>query len=81
MFSSYLTQLDRKVDAAGTSAAWSGLYFLLAQRRKHKVRQKLSVRGVVRGSTMGMCAMNFVAGGYVYATRRFLKDDEAAPAG
>ena len=74
MFSSYLSLLDRKVDAAGTSAAWSGLYLLLARRRKQKLRQKWSVRGIVRGTTMGVCAVNLAAGGLVYAINKRNKE-------
>jgi hypothetical protein len=35
LFSSYLNLSDYKVDAAGITGAWSGLYALLAMRRKH----------------------------------------------
>ncbi len=34
LFSSYLNLSGYKTDAAGTTAAWSGLYALLAMRRK-----------------------------------------------
>ena len=74
LFSSYLNLLDRKADAAGLSGAWSGLYLLLASRRKHSLRQKWSLRGVVRGSSMGVCAINMLAGGFVYATDRTSKE-------
>jgi hypothetical protein len=33
LFSSYLNLSDYKTDAAGITAAWSGLYGLLAMRR------------------------------------------------
>lgn len=35
LFSSYLNLGGFKTDAAGITAAWSGLYALLAMRRKH----------------------------------------------
>jgi hypothetical protein len=34
LFSSYLNLSGYKTDAAGTTAAWSGLYALLAMRRR-----------------------------------------------
>ena len=34
LFSSYLNINSYKIDAAGITAAWSGLYLLLASRRK-----------------------------------------------
>lgn len=61
---------DYRADAAGTSAAWSGLYLVLAQRRKRPLMQKFGARGIVRGSTMGLCLINLVAGGFVYATEK-----------
>lgn len=70
LFSSYLNILDYKVDAAGISAAWSGLYMLLASRRKQPLMKKWGTRGVVRGATMGLCSFNLVAGGLVYAFER-----------
>lgn len=35
LFSSYLNLSGYQKDAAGITAAWSGLYALLAMRRKH----------------------------------------------
>ena len=35
LFSSYLNLSDYKTDSAGITAAWSGLYALLALRRKN----------------------------------------------
>lgn len=70
-FSSYLTLAGFKVDGAGTNAAWSGIYVLLASRRSPPggVRQKfMSLRGGVRGLAMGIGAINTVCGAYVYAT-------------
>jgi len=67
---SYLNLAGYKTDAAGISAAWSGLYMLLASRRKHKVLQKFGTRGIIRGATLGLCAVNVVAGGVAYAFGR-----------
>ncbi|PGH27506.1 hypothetical protein AJ80_00747 [Polytolypa hystricis UAMH7299] len=66
LFTTYVSLLDYKVDAAGISAAWSGLYLLLAARRKQTLRNKWSLRGVVRGSAMGLGFVNLVGGGLVY---------------
>jgi len=74
LFSSYLNIYDYKIDAAGTSAAWSGLYILLARRRKPPFMQKFSPRGIVRGSTMGLCVAQVLAGGFVYAIGKRSKE-------
>lgn len=74
LFSTYLNLYGYKIDAAGTSAAWSALYLLLAQRRKRPLLQKWGVRGIVRGTTMGVCAVNVVTGGFVYAIGRRQKE-------
>lgn len=57
-----------KAEAAGTSAAWSALYVLLAGRRRQGFRSRFGVRGAVRGATLLGCAAQAVAGGWVYAT-------------
>jgi hypothetical protein len=58
-----------KTDAAGLLLAQSGLYLLLASRRRSTFRNKFfTTRGVVRGVTMGLCAVDVVAGGLAYAT-------------
>ena len=67
LFSTYLNISDYKVDAAGISAAWSGLYLLLARRRKQPLVNKFGTRGLIRGATLGLCGVNLVAGGIVYA--------------
>ncbi|KAL2263871.1 hypothetical protein VTK26DRAFT_4667 [Humicola hyalothermophila] len=73
--SSYLTLAGFKMDGAGMTAAWSGIYVLLAARRgrgrglQAGFRQRfLSARGAVRGVAMGVGAANTVAGLYVYST-------------
>ena len=67
LFSTYLNINDYKIDAAGTSAAWSALYLFLARRRKHPLMQKWGTRGIIRGATMGLCVANLLGGGFVYA--------------
>ena len=67
LFSTYLNIYDYKIDAAGITAAWSGLYMLLARRRKQPLARKFGTRGLIRGATMGLCAINLVCGGLVYA--------------
>jgi hypothetical protein len=67
LLSTYLNIYEYKVDAAGISAAWSGLYILLARRRKQALGAKFGTRGLIRGATMGLCAANLVAGGLFYA--------------
>lgn len=67
LFTSYLNLQGYKTDAAGISAAWSGLYLLLASRRRQKLAAKASVRGVVRGATLALCAVNLVGGGVAFA--------------
>lgn len=67
LFTSYVNLLDYKVDAAGMSSAWSGLYLLLAGRRKSKkIVNKFGARGMVRGAAMGVGFANMVGGGLVY---------------
>lgn len=70
IFSSYLTLAGFKIDGAGMTAAWSGVYALLAARRRPgSLRNKfMTVRGVVRGTAMGLGAVNAGAGFYTYAT-------------
>jgi hypothetical protein len=56
-----------KKDGAGLVGAQSGLYMLLAARRRHKIRDKFSPRGLLRGVTLGLCAFNVVSCGLAYA--------------
>lgn len=69
VLSSYLNVAGYKIDSAGLTAAWSGLYVLLAARRRPvSLRNKyFSARGAVRGVAMSFGGVNAVAGGYVYA--------------
>lgn len=69
LFSSYLNVAGFKIDGAGMTAAWSGLYALLALRRRPRsLRARFTARGVVRGAAVGLGFTNAVAGGWVYAT-------------
>jgi hypothetical protein len=68
LFSSYLNLSGFKKDSAGMTGAWSAAYLLLALRRRQAIRAKLKLGGVVRGATMGLCAVNAVGGGYAYWT-------------
>ncbi|KAL7815741.1 hypothetical protein V8C26DRAFT_401417 [Trichoderma gracile] len=66
LFSSYLNLSGYPTASAGLTAAWSGLYALLALRRRQSLRAKFSIRGIVRGTAVGLGAANCVAGGWVY---------------
>ncbi|KUL83858.1 hypothetical protein ZTR_06589 [Talaromyces verruculosus] len=67
LFTSYTNVNGFKKDSAGISAAWSGLYLLLASRRKQKFMKKWGPRGIIRGTSMGLALANMVAGGLTYA--------------
>lgn len=70
LFSTYLNLNDYVSDSAGITAAWSGLYLLMARRRKQPFASRWSTRGIVRGATMGTCVVNLVGGGLVYGFGR-----------
>ncbi|KAK3216466.1 hypothetical protein GRF29_8g3334562 [Pseudopithomyces chartarum] len=74
LFSSYLNLSGYQKDAAGITAAWSGLYGLLAMRRSHQLKQKFGARGLVRGASLGLCAVNVAGCGLAYV---FGKREEA----
>ncbi|ROW06935.1 hypothetical protein VMCG_03970 [Cytospora schulzeri] len=66
---SYLNVAGYKIDSAGLTAAWSGLYVLLAARRRPaSLRQRFTARGATRVAAMGLGTINAVAGGYAYGT-------------
>ncbi|KAI9717693.1 MAG: hypothetical protein M1828_007096 [Chrysothrix sp. TS-e1954] len=67
LLSSYLNLNGYVTDAAGISAAWSGLYALLASRRRYAVMKKFGTRGLLRGATFGLAAANMLGGGISYA--------------
>lgn len=67
LLSTYLNLSGYEADSAGITAAWSGLYLLLARRRKAATfTSKFGARGLVRGSAMGLAAANVVGGGLAY---------------
>lgn len=66
LFTSYANLQGFKKDSAGISAAWSGLYLILAARRRQPFMKKWGARGIIRGTTMSLCLVNLVAGGLVY---------------
>lgn len=76
LFTSYANLQGFKVDSAGLTAAWSGLYLLLAGRRKQPFMKKWGVRGVVRGATMGLCFANLVGGGLAYTFGKREEEEE-----
>ncbi|KAL8861258.1 MAG: hypothetical protein Q9178_002474 [Gyalolechia marmorata] len=76
--STFLNLYSYTTDSAGITAAWSGLYLLLARRRKPEhTMQRFGTRGIVRGATMGICGINVVAGGWVYATGQTAGEGES----
>ncbi|KAG2420714.1 hypothetical protein HFD88_000328 [Aspergillus terreus] len=77
LFTSYANLQGFKKDSAGISAAWSGLYLLLAGRRRQQFMKKWGARGIVRGMTMGLCLANMVGGGLAYTLgKREEEEDE-----
>lgn len=82
LLSTYLNLNGFEVDSAGITAAWSGLYILLAQRRSYKgkggigarLNRRFGARGMVRGAAIGVAAANVIGGGVTYAFGK--KDDE-----
>jgi hypothetical protein len=67
LFSTYINLQNFSASAGGISAACSGLYLLLAQRRRQGISGKITARGFVRGVAMGVCMANAVGGGVAYA--------------
>jgi len=67
LFTTYLNLNGYVTDAAGASAAWSGIYLLLANRRRQTFATKFGARGLVRGAALGVAAVNLIGGGLVYA--------------
>jgi hypothetical protein len=72
LFSTYLNIRGYKIDSAGTTAALSGAYLVIAARRKAGLWNKFGTRGIVRGATMGLALANVVGGGlgYMFGSRR-----------
>lgn len=76
LFSSYLNLQGYKIDSAGTTAALSGTYLLLAGRRRVAFASKFGARGIFRGATMGLCLVNLIGGGLAYTFGSRTKEDE-----
>jgi hypothetical protein len=71
-------------------AASSGLYAVLAMRRKFRVRDRFGPKGILRGVTVGLCLVDFVCGMLVFAgkeeegdlrIRRQVKEDAVESVG
>ncbi|KAH8772150.1 hypothetical protein BGZ57DRAFT_764257 [Hyaloscypha finlandica] len=82
LFSTYLNLSGFTVDSAGLTAAWSGLYLLLARRRKvaganfgSHIGNKFGARGLTRGAAMMLAGANVAGGGITYAFGRREKDE------
>jgi hypothetical protein len=74
LFSTYLNLSGFTVDSAGLTAAWSGLYLLLARRRTvagasfgSRIGNKFGARGLTRGAAMILAGANVAGGGITYA--------------
>ena len=74
LFSTYLNLSEFTVDSAGLTAAWSGLYLLLARRRKvaganfgSRLGNKFGARGITRGGAMVLAGVNVLGCGATYA--------------
>lgn len=76
LFSTYLNLQGYKIDSAGTTAALSGAYLVLAGRRRMGFMNKFGARGLLRGATMGLCLANLVGGGLAYTFGSRSKEDE-----
>lgn len=81
LFSTYLNLSNFTIDSAGLTAAWSGLYLLLARRRRPKAAgftnrfsSRFGARGLTRGATMGVAFANLVGGGLTYVLGRRSKE-------
>jgi len=84
LFSTYLNLNSFVIDSAGITAAWSGLYILLARRRRTsgkgiagRFTNRFGARGLVSGATIGVAGVNLVAGGITYAFGRRKEEDNA----
>lgn len=71
----YLNLAGHPTAAAGLSSAWSGLYAVMALRRRQGLGSKFSYRGVVRGTAIGLGGVNAVAGGWRYFGGSFEEDE------
>lgn len=74
--SCYLNLQGYKVDSAGTTAALSGAYLVIAGRRRLGFMNKFGARGIIRGATMALCLANMVGGSLAYGFGSRAKEDE-----
>ncbi|KAK5955999.1 hypothetical protein OHC33_002572 [Knufia fluminis] len=75
-FSCYLNLQGYKIDSAGTTAAFSGAYLVLAGRRRLGLMNKFGARGIIRGATQILALANVVGGGLAYGFGSRAKEDE-----
>jgi hypothetical protein len=82
LFSTYLNLQKFTIDSAGLTAAWSGLYLLMARRRRVggastgvRLGNKFGARGLTRGAAMGLAGLNLVGCGITYGLGR-RRDEE-----
>ncbi|CAG8952259.1 hypothetical protein HYFRA_00000999 [Hymenoscyphus fraxineus] len=84
LLSTYLNLNSFVTDSAGITAAWSGLYLIMANRRKvrtsgvgwgRRVGERFGARGLTRGSAMVLAGMNVVGGGLAYTFGKREKEE------
>ena len=72
----YLNLAGFPTAAAGITGAWSGLYAVMAMRRRQGIRGVLSMRGGVRGLAVGVGIVNAAAGGWTWLRGDYERDEE-----
>ncbi|KAF4589835.1 hypothetical protein GQ602_003724 [Ophiocordyceps camponoti-floridani] len=75
LFASYLNLAGFTTGSAGMTAAWSGMYAVLAMRRPQPLRAKMTARGAVRGAAIALGAFNCLGGGLAYLAGDFERDE------
>ncbi|RMZ77524.1 hypothetical protein DV737_g4316, partial [Chaetothyriales sp. CBS 132003] len=76
LFSTYLNLNGYKIDSAGTTAALSGSYLVLAGRRRQAIWSRFGARGLIRGATMALALANVIGGGLAYTFGKRSEEDE-----
>jgi hypothetical protein len=83
LFSTYLNLQTFTIDSAGLTAAWSGLYLLMARRRRvggasigARLGNKFGARGLTRGAAIGLAGLNLVGCGITYGLGRRKSKEE-----
>ena len=64
------------INACLLTSAWSAAYLVVARRRKQAFKAKFSPRGLLRGGTLGLCALNVFGGGLAYFFGKKEEKDE-----